>query len=62
MSKRWGAVVRGHDFDLQDWREMLKLPFDPWIEVHGPDVVLRPSPFEFSGPASVDCLEADGLE
>jgi hypothetical protein len=41
MSKRWGAVLRGHDFDLQDWREMLKPPFDPWVEVHGSDAVLR---------------------
>jgi hypothetical protein len=41
MSKRWGAVLRGHNFDLQDWREMLKPPFEPWIEVHGPDAVLR---------------------
>jgi hypothetical protein len=41
MSKQWGAVVRGHDYDLQDWREMLKPPFDPWVEVHGNDTVLR---------------------
>jgi hypothetical protein len=41
MCKQWGAVLRGDDFDLQDWREMLKPPFDPWIEVHGPDNVLR---------------------
>ncbi len=41
MSKRWGAVLRGHDFDLEDWREMLKPPFDPWVEVHGSDTVLR---------------------
>jgi len=40
MSKRWGAVVRGHDYDLQDWREMLKPPFDPWVEVHGSETVL----------------------
>jgi hypothetical protein len=41
MLKQWGAVLRGHDFDLQDWREMLKPPFDPWVEVHGPDYILR---------------------
>src|SRR4051812_49082871 len=41
MSKGWGAALRGHDFDLQDWREMLEPPFDPWVEVHGDDVVLR---------------------
>jgi hypothetical protein len=41
MTKRWGAVLRGHDDDLRDWCEMLKPPFDPWVEVHGPDHVLR---------------------
>jgi hypothetical protein len=41
MTKRWGAVLRGDDFDLQDWREMLKPPFDPWVKVHGNDTVLR---------------------
>lgn len=41
MSKQWGAVLRGHDDDLEDWRETLKPPFDPWVEVHGPDHVLR---------------------
>jgi hypothetical protein len=41
MSKQWGAVLRGHEFDLQNWREMLKPPFDPWVEVHGEDTVLR---------------------
>lgn len=41
MSKRWGAVLRGHEFDLQDWRDMLKSPFDPWVEVHGSDTILR---------------------
>jgi hypothetical protein len=41
MSKQWGAVLRGHDFDVQDWREVLKPPFDPWVEVHGADNILR---------------------
>jgi hypothetical protein len=41
VSKKWGAVLRGDDFDLQDWRDILKSPFDPWVEVHGDDYVLR---------------------
>ncbi|WP_407120952.1 hypothetical protein [Bradyrhizobium sp. STM 3561] len=41
MSKSWGAVLRGDDNDLQDWCDMLKPPFDPWVEVHGTDHVLR---------------------
>ncbi len=52
MSKQWGAVLRGHDFDLQDWCGMLKPPFDPWVEVHGPDTVLR--------SASLDGLTSAG--
>ena len=41
MTKQWGAVLRGRDYDLEDWREMLKPPFDPWVEVDRDDVVLR---------------------
>jgi hypothetical protein len=40
MTKQWGAVLRGHDYDLEDWRYMLRPPFDPWVEVHGADAVL----------------------
>ncbi|WP_316398235.1 hypothetical protein [Bradyrhizobium sp. 33ap4] len=45
MPKQWGAVLQGHEFDLQDWRDMLKPPFDPWVEVHGADTVLRSNSF-----------------
>jgi hypothetical protein len=41
MPKQWGALLSGHERALCDWREMLKPPFDPWVEVHGPDHVLR---------------------
>ncbi|WP_025036206.1 hypothetical protein [Bradyrhizobium sp. DOA9] len=41
MPNKWGAVLRGHEFDQQDWRDMLKPPFDPWVEVHGQDTILR---------------------
>ena len=27
----WGVVLGGHAFDLEDWEEALKGPFDPWI-------------------------------
>lgn len=33
--------MRGHYYDLQDWREMLKPQFDPWVEVHRPNTVFR---------------------
>ena len=25
----WGVVLAGEAFDLEDWRETLKQPFDP---------------------------------
>jgi len=27
----WGVVLGGEVFDLEDWQEALKQPFDPWI-------------------------------
>jgi len=29
----WGAVLEGHSFDLLDWAEVFREPFDPWINV-----------------------------
>jgi hypothetical protein len=29
---RWGVHLTGHRFDLLDWEEALRLPFDPWVE------------------------------
>jgi hypothetical protein len=52
VSKQWGAVLRGDDADLQDWRVIFRPPFDPWVEVHGPDTVLR--------SASLDGLTSAG--
>jgi hypothetical protein len=46
MSKMWGAVIRGEQFDLDDWASVLKEPFDPWVEVHGGDTVLRSKSFD----------------
>lgn len=28
----WGVGLEGHEFDLLDWRDALKPPFDPWVE------------------------------
>lgn len=30
-SQRWGAAVTGHKFDLQDWADDLKGPFEPYV-------------------------------
>ena len=44
MSKSsWGAIVKGDKFDLEDWADTLKPPFDPWIEIVGARTVLRSS-------------------
>jgi hypothetical protein len=41
----WGVVLVGHAFDLDDWREAFKQPFDPldpWVmEPQGSSVVIR---------------------
>jgi hypothetical protein len=37
----WGAVVQGEPTDLQGWTDNLKEPFDPWVEIHGGETVLR---------------------
>src|ERR1700750_3058330 len=52
MSRTWGALLRGDDADLQHWLGMLKPPFDPWVEVHGTDHVLRSSSLEHLTSAS----------
>lgn len=31
-TKKWGIKLEGHSFDLDDWANTLKKPFDPWIE------------------------------
>src|SRR5262249_10460355 len=46
VSKKWGAVLRGHDFDLADWRDALKSPYDPWVELHEPDTILCSASFD----------------
>ena len=37
----WGAVVQGEPTDLQGWTDNLKEPFDPWVEIHRGETVLR---------------------
>lgn len=42
----WGAIVQGEPFDLEDWRHALKESFEPWIEMHGTNTVLRSYSFD----------------
>jgi hypothetical protein len=37
----WGAVVQGEPTDLKKWANALKEPFDPWVEIHQGEMVLR---------------------
>lgn len=37
----WGALLQGASEEIADWIEVLKPGFDPWIETHGADMVLR---------------------
>ena len=46
MAKEWGAIIRGEQFDLDDWANSLKKPGDPWVEVHGADTTLRSRSFD----------------
>jgi hypothetical protein len=42
MSKPgWGAVLVGEPVDLDDWTFQLKEAFDPWVEVHSHETILR---------------------
>ena len=37
----WGVVVQGEATDLQGWADNLKELFDPWVEIHWGETVLR---------------------
>jgi hypothetical protein len=42
----WGAIIVGEAFDLEDWADTLKPPFDPWVEIQGANTVLRSTSFD----------------
>ena len=39
----WGVVLGGEALDLEDWREALKQPFDPWVMETEDGLLLRSS-------------------
>jgi hypothetical protein len=39
----WGVVLGGEAFDLEDWQEALKQPFDPWVMETEDGLILRSS-------------------
>ena len=42
----WGAIVQGEPIDLEGWAHSLNQPFDPWVEVHDEQTVLRSASFD----------------
>ncbi len=41
MANGWGVSLQGEATDIEDWEHVFKPPFDPWVEVHGSETVLR---------------------
>src|SRR5580704_11959309 len=37
----WGVLLGGDQFDLEDWQEALKPPFDPWVTKTDDGLILR---------------------
>jgi hypothetical protein len=52
----WGVSLMGHGFDLKDWEEKLRAPFDPWVERLQEEYILRSS--EFDGLESLEEVQA----
>jgi hypothetical protein len=48
----WGVGLSGDDFDLEDWFDTLKEPFDPWVLHEGDNYILRT--FEFQSCKSAE--------
>jgi hypothetical protein len=44
--KTWGIKLSGHRFDLEDWRDTLNEPFNPWVLRKGDDFILCASEFQ----------------
>ncbi len=42
----WGVHLSGHAFDVADWADTLKQPFDPWIEQRDDQFFLRSQQFD----------------
>lgn len=64
MSKiGWGIVLKGHDFDLGDWKDALKPPYDPWVEETKVGLVLRALRFDqATAPEQVNDLAESVLD
>lgn len=42
----WGVSIEGDPLDLEDWAENLKPQFEPWVEKHDEETVLRSAAFD----------------
>ena len=54
----WGAKLSGHEFDLADWKEALKQPFDPRVMQTGNGTILRSSQLDSATTSSDACERA----
>lgn len=43
---RWGLLLKGHPFDLDDWRAFLQPPHDPSVTINREETILRWSGFD----------------
>ena len=57
----WGIVLGGHAFDLADWKEALKQPFDPWIMETEGRLVLRSTLLDPAATSGEAYERAQGL-
>ena len=47
----WGAAISGDDRGIAQWQATLKTPFDPWVENHDNQTLLRSAVFDELGSA-----------
>jgi hypothetical protein len=48
----WGVLLIGHAFDLEDCRDMLKQPFEPWVAECHEGLALRSESFDTAASSS----------
>jgi hypothetical protein len=42
----WRATIQGNEADIAHWKAALKEPFEPWVESHGDETLLRSAAFD----------------
>jgi hypothetical protein len=57
----WGVLLAGDAFDLEDWQDALKPPFEPWVMKTEVGLVLRSSQLDGEATASAAYERAKAL-